>query len=84
MKFIIPLLLMVAAPVAMGVTSTDTPATLDVVSPLSESFADGFRAGYKQANPIGICPIPPIPPIGKNSYADGYGIGYARGVIDKG
>jgi hypothetical protein len=48
------------------------------------SFSDGYKAGYKKAYPLGLCPIPPIPPIGKNTYEDGYGMGYAQGVLDKG
>ena len=53
-------------------------------TPLAGTFSDGFRAGYKAAYPLGLCPIPPIPPIGKDTYGHGYGIGYARGVRDKG
>lgn len=45
-------------------------------------FNAGFQNGYKKANPISIVPIAPIPPIGKNTYEDGYGIGYAQGTAD--
>jgi hypothetical protein len=58
-------------------------ASSETATRLSRTFADGFRAGYKKAYPLGICPIPPIPPIGRNTYGDGYGIGYSRGLIDK-
>jgi len=50
---------------------------------LGSGFSSGYRAGYRAANPYGICPIPPIPPIGKNSYSHGYAYGYSRGCLDK-
>lgn len=53
------------------------------LAPLGGGFAEGFRAGYQKANPMGMCPIPPIPPIGQDSYQDGFGLGYAQGMIDK-
>jgi hypothetical protein len=65
-------------------TANKTPASQTAqVAPLGGGFAEGFRAGYQKANPMGICPIPPIPPIGSNSYEDGFGLGYAQGMIDK-
>lgn len=45
-------------------------------------FSRGFENGYKKANPIGVVPIAPIAPIGKNTYQDGYGMGYSRGSAD--
>jgi hypothetical protein len=46
-------------------------------------FSEGFRDGYRKAHPMGLCPIPPLPPLGKNSYEDGFGMGYMRGLMDK-
>ena len=46
-------------------------------------FSRGFEHGYKKANPIGVPPIAPIAPIGKNTYQDGYGMGYSRGSADR-
>jgi hypothetical protein len=54
------------------------------VSPQGADFSAGFRAGYKKANPYGLCPLPPLPPLGKNTFEDGFGIGYAQGLLDKG
>jgi hypothetical protein len=45
-------------------------------------FYSGFNAGYEKANPISIPPVPPLPPIGKDTYGDGYGLGYAKGLAD--
>jgi hypothetical protein len=64
--------------------SVRLPAKSSEVSQLGSNFSAGFKAGYKRANPHGLCPLPPIPPIGKNTYEDGFGLGYAQGVIDKG
>lgn len=54
------------------------------ISPLGADFSAGFRAGYKKACPFGLCPLTPLPPLGKDTYADGFGIGYAQGLIDNG
>jgi hypothetical protein len=65
-------------------TATKAPASQTAqVAPLGGGFADGYRDGYKKANPMGMSPIPPIAPIGRNSYEDGFGLGYAQGMIDK-
>ncbi len=50
---------------------------------ISGDYANGYRAGYHKANPMGICPIPPIPEIGRNTYEDGFVDGYNRGISDK-
>ena len=47
------------------------------------SFRAGWRAGYKKANPMGLVPLAPLPPLGKNTYEDGFGMGYMRGLQDK-
>lgn len=47
------------------------------------SFRAGWRAGYKKANPFGLVPLAPLPPLGKNTYEDGFGMGYIRGLQDK-
>lgn len=67
-------------PSAASKTTTQDPSQL---VPLGQGFADGFRAGYQKANPMAICPIPPFPPFGSNSYEDGFGLGYAQGMIDR-
>ena len=33
-------------------------------------------------NPMGLVPLPPLPPLGKNTYEDGFGMGYMRGLQD--
>ena len=56
------------------------------------SFNDGFYAGYKEGycyNSSSSCvsispPNAPISPAGKNSYKDGYNIGFTRGKADAG
>ena len=63
--------------VAMAQTA---PTTIQTAS---KSFYDGYRDGFKKAYPFGMCPIPPIPPIGKNTYGDGYGMGYSAGMSAK-
>ena len=53
-------------------------------------FSDGYKAGYKEGNcfdkTVGcisrIPPIAPIPPVGKNTYKDGYNIGFTKGKSD--
>lgn len=73
-------------PIASNAASRITKDSIRSVEnqTLSSDFSAGYRAGYKKANPTGLCPIPPIPPIGQNTYGDGYGMGYARGLADKG
>ena len=49
---------------------------------MPKSFADGYREGYAKANRFGICPIPPLPPFGHNTFTDGVGYGYLKGMND--
>ena len=47
-------------------------------------FCDGWDDGYQEALEgcyrVGVTPICPIAPIGKNTYKHGYGLGYAKGM----
>lgn len=47
------------------------------------SFCDGWDEGYQEALDgclrIGVTPICPIPPVGKDTYRHGYGMGYSKG-----
>lgn len=53
----------------------------------SQTFNDGYSNGYKEGYCFGksvgciapVTPIAPIPPIGKNTYQDGYNIGFTDG-----
>ena len=53
-------------------------------------FNEGYKAGYKEGycfeKTVGciskIPPIAPIPPVGKNTYKDGYNIGFTKGKAD--
>jgi hypothetical protein len=74
--------LLAIAPTSTAATKTPASDTAHV-APLKGGFADGYRDGYKKANPMSMSPIPPIAPIGRNSYEDGFGLGYAQGMIDK-
>ena len=51
----------------------------------SISFCEGWEAGYKDALDgclkAGVAPVCPTPPIGKDSYKHGYGMGYAKAQI---
>lgn len=43
------------------------------------SFGDGFREGYRFANPTGFIPFPPIPEFGRDTYNDGFVRGWLEG-----
>ena len=53
----------------------------------SQTFDEGYKNGYKEGFcfdksigcPSPIAPIAPIPPVGKNTYQDGYNIGFTEG-----
>ena len=45
-----------------------------------EGWDDGYQDALKGCFKVGITPICPIPPIGRNSYKDGYGLGYAKAL----
>ena len=66
-----------------GQLTTQVTTVSAAENSVTNTFQQGFRDGYKKAYPFSIAPIPPIPPIGKNNYADGFGLGYARGLLDK-
>ena len=77
--------------VANAVTVTATPTTNgnaqtvaqtdpSPIQTMSKSFSNGYRYGFKKAYPLGMCPIPPIE---KNTYGDGYGMGYSAGMSAK-
>jgi hypothetical protein len=67
------------------VTSEASAATFGVCAvPVAVGdFDRGYREGYRVAYPIGRSPLPPVPPVGKNTYQHGYGMGYAQGLMDK-
>ena len=49
---------------------------------IANDFCDGWEDGYQEALDgclkVGVTPICPIAPIGKDSYKHGYGMGYAK------
>lgn len=49
------------------------------------SFCDGWDDGYQEAldgcMKVGITPICPIAPVGKDTYQHGFGMGYAKATI---
>jgi len=51
-----------------------------------DDFCEGWDEGYQEAMDgcfgMGITPICPIAPIGKDTYKHGFGMGYARGEKD--
>jgi hypothetical protein len=60
------------------VAITLSAKTIDV----SSDFCDGWEEGYQEALEgclkVGVTPVCPVPPVGKNTYKHGYGIGYAK------
>jgi len=62
--------------------SAATPGVSPVPVALGD-FARGYREGFKVAYPVGLIPVPPVPPSGKNTYQHGFGMGYAQGLMDK-
>lgn len=75
--------LAITFPPEANAKSSPSAKQLTEISPLSGDFSSGYRAGYKKAYPFGLCPLPPLPPLGRNSYEDGFGMGYAQGMLDK-
>ena len=49
-------------------------------SSFCEGWDDGYQDALKGCLKVGVTPICPIPPIGRDSYKDGYGLGYAKGL----
>ena len=47
-------------------------------------FIAGFKVGYKRAYPLCACPVAPLHPMGRITYADGFGVGYSYGLRDEG
>ena len=49
---------------------------------IASDFCDGWEDGYQDALDgclkIGVTPVCPVAPVGKNSYKHGYGMGYAK------
>ena len=52
-------------------------------SSLKTAFCKGWDDGYQEALKgcfkVGVTPLCPIAPVGKNTYKHGYGMGYAKG-----
>ena len=50
---------------------------------LSSDFCDGWEEGYQEALEgclkVGVTPVCPVAPVGKDTYKHGYGMGYAKG-----
>tara|TARA_B110000259_G_C13752329_1_gene297107 strand:- start:70 stop:339 length:270 start_codon:yes stop_codon:yes gene_type:complete len=63
-------------------TTTEGAKIITVDNIVVTDFCDGWKEGYKEAlagcMKIGMAPMCPIPPIGKDSYKHGYGMGYAK------
>tara|TARA_B100000795_G_C22574281_1_gene351289 strand:+ start:211 stop:480 length:270 start_codon:yes stop_codon:yes gene_type:complete len=61
--------------------STNIEST-KIESIVVSDFCDGWEEGYQEALEgclkVGVTPICPIAPIGKDSYKHGYGMGYAK------
>ena len=47
------------------------------------SFCEGWEDGYQEALDgcmrVGVTPLCPIAPVGKDTYKHGFGMGYAKG-----
>ena len=41
-----------------------------------QGWEDGYRKGLNSS--IGVVPICPVPPVGKDTYQDGFGLGYSK------
>lgn len=64
--------------------------SLAAVAAASADYSDGYCAGYKAGWCYGsnfciepICPIAPIPELGRDSYQDGYNRGFLAGIAAK-
>ncbi len=57
--------------------------TTKIESITASGFCEGWEEGYQDALEgclqVGVTPICPIAPVGKDSYKHGYGMGYAKG-----
>lgn len=49
---------------------------------ITSDFCDGWEDGYQEALDgclkVGVTPVCPVSPVGKDSYEHGYGMGYAK------
>ena len=55
-----------------------TKIETSMASGFCEGWEDGFQEALDGCLKVGITPICPIAPIGKDSYKHGYGMGYAK------
>ena len=53
----------------------------ETYSDFCEGWDDGYQAALDGCLKIGMTPICPIAPIGKDSYKHGYGMGYRKGSM---
>ncbi len=84
MKFIFSLFTSVAFIIVLALFSTNNLKSSNIEVSFVNSFCDGWNDGYQDALKgclkVDITPICPIPPIGRNTYKDGYGLGYAKAL----
>ena len=67
-------------------TLIEKPITENIITSNFTDFCDGWDEGYQEALDgclrVGLTPLCPIPPIGKDTYKHGYGMGYAKATKD--
>jgi len=55
----------------------------NTINEMLSDFCNGWEKGYQEAIKgclkVGLTPICPIPPIGRDTYKHGYGMGYYKG-----
>lgn len=53
----------------------------NVNSDFCEGWEDGYQDALEGCFKVGLTPLCPIPPIGRDTYKHGYGMGYSRGEL---
>jgi hypothetical protein len=50
-----------------------------LATPFCNGWDDGYQAALEGCYKVGVTPVCPVAPVGKNEYKHGYGMGYAKG-----